>query len=1641
MAESSLPQQPSEDVDNVSCYLLSIEYPDASAPIRARSILDLYRAFSVGGLVAFVGSGTSVLLGYDSWKDFAVAFADAALEQRKLYASVAAHGSLAKYCSDLAKSLEALKTAEGRSFDPAAVLSLAREFAWQQDLWLRSIGHAEAGSFDAALEKKLSTLFWIRDSIGVSKDGARWLDYTPADLDDWSIPRVPPYQESGRHAAVDAATIADPTALAPDLVVDELSGLATRAPSATAQRVPIELKNGMRLLGFLLEDKSDSDPQVRRAPVSRKELIAAKRPFVDILACLRNDWRITRYLTLNYDLEIERALEYYDFPFYSLTSPVRPRRDESTAAPGLDWDTDSTARQAVVRSRLGERGRSFDLGPENAGELMLFAAGYPSDLIQVVHLHGSVRDPSRMIVTDSDYNSRYFSPGGWSAALGDGQEMLFRGNAVVFFGVGMKEDELLRPLRLLANSSNRESRTAFAFLESDGDDRDTAVALKLYQRYGVRTLFVGTRLGRDLDPEFGSFSQHPLVDDLRAAAPALFENKDDKAIDHLIASLPPLRDERSVLDAMRALVKGLAKIDSESLSDAMLYAEADKLFGVFVGDVIKVFPSVFRKEAAADSLERRYFLNELYAAHRLPRLRLTPGHAAVFQHIFYSLFSRRPAELRRMRASQQDYLRALDSIEQAIRARALQDALVFFTRKALEWRRRWAYFPRGRLEQPGQPDVVWRRFREPAWDRRHGEARKVVDWRLPSIVTSFDQSAAGNSRTIDGCFGKIGKDIEEKLGKKNTLVLACWPAGRGKGTAAGLLAKPPAAKKHRRWIISFANSCEFDSCFDMLADMLCWLSKDKDHSADCVVLQTDLIFSRNHGVPKLAEWHLMFRKLLCERSVRLLVLCEFPQTSGYFTRLCAELNAAGRAPAPHAACSVRRVELLSPPAAGAAELAPAALLEDLGELARTLVHILGLCESRWLAVFLVSILNGDPLKGAACSAAGSFTQFRTQMLEDIEHGLRLVQDPRQRVVTVIDIAMSHLERRVVGYGDFNERLNKILAHCILKHLFAFGNAIDQDILGCCPEILEILSSYEIESKEHGNTIDRAAKWLVDHQLAVELNSRRTAGSKRRLSLHNQVRRYLASKKGLPFEIVRGREKTALTLLPVLEEEAAPLDADDLVFLGKLFDALIDSGRAGAVAKSVAHSDGAGPATGNGADDAVATASLQAERIRSAFGLMRGSLRIGIVLRAAPTPDQGSTLSPLDEYLRRLLAIRRALLLNADAVPEHRYDDLVWPLYEREWIWLLNELGVVRMVQGGVNDAMPLFELALRFEEHRLRHANESGYDRCIHDKRDFSLAKIRILLNICLAAIECGDFERVERIVRRSRSDLEKLAGVPVFLPVSGGDHTGKHGLSKQPAVHREVSVLLQVCILIDARVAYLTGSVGSVQELLDKHKNDVVELGLHGLTAWFHQILADVQGTNGNGKQVPQSLKIARVEAEASGRPDLILAVMLSEAEFLRDARFADSAVRLRHQLTRLRKIELECKRLGLRRIEVTMCLVRAKLYLSFGELRSAREDVMNALALAKSQGFKVKRIAALNLMAALLGAGEDERLRDQRKEAIELVEAARQEAERIGYKLAAITAKELEIVLRGKGTVEGWASGELARELDVPGAGGASG
>lgn len=134
-------------------------------------------------------------------------------------------------------------------------------------------------------------------------------------------------------------------------------------------------------------------------------------------------------------------------------------------------------------------------------------------------------------------------------------------------------------------------------------------------------------------------------------------------------------------------------------------------------------------------------------------------------------------------------------------------------------------------------------------------------------------------------------------------------------------------------------------------------------------------------------------------------------------------------------------------------------------------------------------------------------------------------------------------------------------------------------------------------------------------------------------------------------------------------------------------------------------------------------------------------------------------------------------------------------------------------------------------------------------------------------------------------------------------------------------------------------------------------------------------------------------------------------------------SGVRIHYHLSRIHEIKQEARRMGMARVLVSASMTRAKLYLSLGEYRSARYDMMSAIALSNANGLNIKRVSSLILMAALVGSMGD----DLRGEAQDIADAARFEADRIGYQLAAMNATELEIVLREGGSIEDWAAGQV--------------
>lgn len=1569
-----------------SRHLYSIEY-DAKdgtlTPLEGQPIIDLYRSLSLGGIVAFVGSGTSTLLGYKNWD----ALAQKLLELAETKLNRDKPDRLSRAIEDAIETATSGERKDG--FDKYDSLALATEM-------LRRVS---ANGEDSHRSDTLRELY--------------------------SFPRprtVDEAMQSLRRLELNLAFKASAEAM-----IKEVNALSARG------YLPIDYIRGIALVdalvaGLRLEDSGQVAVAASQgAPDSQKtQLLDTPSPSIDVLGTLRKDWKVTRYATLNYDHEIERMLERNDFPFESIThsflqspSPKQEDSDKDTQCGAfqlpsrnqedIDKDTQRGPKLSAS-SRLGEKARSVDLDRSNVAEFMLFGADSPAGVSQVLHLHGSARNPAQMIVTDIDYNRRYFLNSSWNEVLEDSQQLLYRGNAIVFIGVGMSEDVLFRAMRILSQVPEREMRPVYAFMASKGDAKDTADGIKLFQRYGIRTIFYGSRLDIEVDQEAGNFNNHPLVE---AVVRAMHHKDGDETIDigdeereAIAKELQPLSVEQEFLKLIERLLGGVKKAKTENRP---LTIDID------LAGLMKSFEKVLGR-----TINQNTFLKDS-EFFDLPRLTSTRWHGDVFRLVWTALGAKdsNGESLLAKDCLRESLENAVSSLTSAIHSRALQDALQAISAKSIEWRTRWRDRPQG--NKGSRP---WH-FRAAA-----NAIFKKCDERVCSHNISQPHSPdALNRRLLRAILAdESGADQHTKasmLLSEHRLVIARARNGTGKGMLASSFSGAACPGMGKRLVVSFGQSCGRDAVFDLLANQIAQTDViDPPAWLELIVSRVDIVMTGSEKRPKLAEWDVFFDKAIRHPRTRMLVLCENEETVDYFKKLAIAsklLKTMDGAKTVDYFKAMKESKLIGHPQSGPETIVNSGFtvwdrdpdhsfyvdlleIEPKGPFARfrerhhvsEIARIAKKCKSVWVSSFLTAVYAEIVLKPDATvrdmPVLGQTNTFKhwygigiasfDDLVRRIDHVLNITQDPRQRVPNLVDVAMSQIEGHTLRYRDTPARITKVISHAILKHLFAFGGPVENTVFVQCPEFQGISTDYRdrIKTREDlDNEINKALGWLRGLDMVTQLTHCYNRDD--RYGLHSHVRNWLATKKGLPFSVVMGREQTAITVVPLIDEEIVPLDREDYRFIWDTIDGLLE------------------PADGRRAPSQA--------HIRAAYMLLRGSMRIGAVLRSAHDEDSGLSpgRTPLEEYVRRLLDVRHAALACGDECADVP-DASTAPLFEREWVWLFNEIGVVKLLQGQAHDASALFEQAIEFESERLH--DGGGFEALVYGGRNlpsFSISKLRVMMNLALAEIERGAFNRAGRILSSEKRDLEQLSGL----------YTREDFPKKE---HREIRILQRVLGLINARLKFLAGGAGEATKWLEDNEAGVVGEGVHGLTALYFLIRADVEAGRKSFSKAAGMFSIARAEAEASGRSDLIFSVMLGESELRIISQGRPGALQLQQQLAKIRKIKHEAQRMGMARVVVTACILRARLYLGFGEYRSARQDLMTALTLSTASGLNIKRASALIDMAALVGALDAE----LRNEARDIARSARFDAERMGYKLAAARAKDLELVLREQGSIEDW-------------------
>jgi tetratricopeptide (TPR) repeat protein len=205
------------------------------------------------------------------------------------------------------------------------------------------------------------------------------------------------------------------------------------------------------------------DDYIRRRFQPKTDLDRPKDPFQSLLRL-----PIRRFVTTNYDCEIERAL--------------------SGCGLACHEDLGLDDRRHGLGMKALDCKASFTQDLDGLERLVRFAlADGHGPEARVFHCHGRYDQPRSVIATEDDYRRWYLDrQQGASLAFQQNVELLFGSNPLLFIGYGLEDEDLLRPLRqfIALNPARKGTRPLFALISSFSGEEDYRFA-GLFERLGL----------------------------------------------------------------------------------------------------------------------------------------------------------------------------------------------------------------------------------------------------------------------------------------------------------------------------------------------------------------------------------------------------------------------------------------------------------------------------------------------------------------------------------------------------------------------------------------------------------------------------------------------------------------------------------------------------------------------------------------------------------------------------------------------------------------------------------------------------------------------------------------------------------------------------------------------------------------------------------------------------------------------------------------------------------------------------------------------------------------------------------------------------------------------------------------------------
>jgi tetratricopeptide (TPR) repeat protein len=243
----------------------------------------------------------------------------------------------------------------------------------------------------------------------------------------------------------------------------------------SSQTLPIRYRY-LVTLGFAVTGAKFSDLDTKYCrkvrPPRRQDLVERDR---DPLLLMYENLGLRRFVTTNYDREIERL---FSDKGLSLSDDGRKHAGDEDWASRIVGHDD--ARVIVYEQK-------------KAGSLIAFSSQDKTSGSGVVYLHGRATDGDDIVIGEKDYRELYLKQTPFKALSQSALGLTFGANPIVFFGLGLNEDDLLRPLRdFMSGTESFMQRPIIAVMpRSDTVASAETQSSKFLARYGVLTIYYG----------------------------------------------------------------------------------------------------------------------------------------------------------------------------------------------------------------------------------------------------------------------------------------------------------------------------------------------------------------------------------------------------------------------------------------------------------------------------------------------------------------------------------------------------------------------------------------------------------------------------------------------------------------------------------------------------------------------------------------------------------------------------------------------------------------------------------------------------------------------------------------------------------------------------------------------------------------------------------------------------------------------------------------------------------------------------------------------------------------------------------------------------------------------------------------------